>query len=536
MKNKKKIIKLLIFSHNNNYNIKIYNNISNNLKKKIKITNIISIDNSNLENLKLNFKEAKIVLLKDLTKKNFLIQDEIIVDNKIIKKYKDCEFMFYKMLDFVKLNNEYFKKNEKKYTYKYYLKIIINFLKTNKIDMVFFSHVPHSFFDVLFIQICKLNKIKILFTRAYLLPGFYLFEKDLFSTSLKKKKIKTYKNINPGILEFFDDAKNKFDLKNIKKNVWVDYSLIDRMVKVKSKVELFYLEFLFLKTIKYFLRNFLILSKLTKLFIFDLFKNNNFFSFKNYYFISDFHKKKNTSLMESKLNKFSLEKIYLKTDIDKFNLLKFYLQLSSKPNLKEHYIFFPLWFQPSSTTYPFAGNNINYLKCIKLLSKSLPKSWKIYVKESPDIFNMNKHAWFKGTFVRNKNFYLKLKKIKNVKLVNFDVPDFKLIDYALATATQADKFGLISVIRNKPNINFSNSIQKYCHGTFICKNSIELKKSIYKIKRGFKIDKKKVNLFFSILSSELFYRETIKGFNKYESRTDYSKISKLLESKIFESF
>ena len=472
---------------------------------------------------------------EDLIKNSFLKKDETILNNKILKKYKDCEIMFYKMLDFIKLNDEYFKKNEKINAYKHYLKIILHFLKINKVDMVFFSHVPHNFFDVLFIQICKLNNVKVLFTRAYLLPGFYLFESDLFITSLKKKKIKTFKNTNPGLLEFFNDEKNKFYLRNIKKNIWIDYSLINRMIKLKGKVKIYYFEFLILKTLKYFLRNFLIFSKLLKLYIFNFFRNNNFFNFKKYYFIKDFYKQKNISLMNSNLNKVNIEKIYLGTDIDKFNLLKEYLQLSSQPNLNENYIFFPLWFQPSSTTYPFAGNNIDYLKCVKLLSKSLPSNWKIFVKESPDIFNMHKHAWFKGTFTRNKNFYLKLKKIKNVKLVNFDTPDYKLIDSSLATASHADKYGLISILRNKPNINFSNSIQRYCHGTFVCKNLIDLKKSIYKIKTGFKINKKKVNLFYSILNSQLFYRETIKGFNKYEAKTEFSKIVKLLEIELTKS-
>ena len=48
------------------------------------------------------------------------------------------------------------------------------------------------------------------------------------------------------------------------------------------------------------------------------------------------------------------------------------------------------------------------------------KNWKIFVKESPDIFNMNKHAWFKGTYTSSKNFYTKLK-IKGVELVNYDI-------------------------------------------------------------------------------------------------------------------
>ena len=207
-------------------------------------------------------------------------------------------------------------------------------------------------------------------------------------------------------------------------------------------------------------------------------------------------------------------------------------QGTSNVNLRDDFIFFPMWFQPSATTYPFAGKYIDYIECLKFLSKSLPKNWKIFVKESPDIFNMNKHAWFKGTYTRSKNFYTKLKKIKGVELVNYDIPDYKLIDNCKATASHADKFGLISILRNKPNINFSNSIQRYCHGTFVFKNKKDLKLSIAKIQNGFDIDNKKLSIFFSILSKKLFYRETIKGFNKYESKTEFKKISKLLGNEL----
>ena len=173
---------------------------------------------------------------------------------------------------------------------------------------------------------------------------------------------------------------------------------------------------------------------------------------------------------------------------------------------------------------------------VQTVPKRQPNNWKIFIKESPDIFNMNKHAWFKGTYTRNKKFYSNLKKIKGVYLVNYKIPDYKLIDSCKATATHADKFGLISILRNKPNINFSNSIQRYCHGTFICKNHRDIKTTINKIQNGFKINHKKLNIFFSILSKKLFYRETIKGFNKYETKTEYSKISKFLENELNKSF
>ena len=534
MKNIKKI-NLLIFSHNNNYNIKIFDKFSTATKKKIKVTNIITIDKKNLKLLSKSFKYSKIILRNNLIKKKDL-EKHNFYNKKDLKKYSECKSIFFKMLDFTKVDDNSFNNKEKKIAFDHYLGIILNYLSLNKINIVFFSHVPHNFFDVLFIQVCKLKNIKIIFTRAYLLPGFYLFENDLFFTNLEKKNIKSLKNLNPGLLDFFNEAKKKFDLLNIKKNIWVDYSLISTLKTHNKTNKFLFVRFSLKKYLNFFLRVILIFLKLSKLFLNDLFKNNKYQNLKNYYFIDDFHKEKKFSLMKSTLNKFLLEKIYLKTDIRKFKLLRDYLELSTNVNLKNNYIFFPLWFQPSATTYPFGGQLIDYIKCVKLLSKSLPKNWKIFIKESPDIFNMNKHAWFKGTYTRNKKFYLKLKKIKGVYLVNYEIPDYKLIDNSKATATHADKFGLISILRKKPNINFSNSIQRYCHGTFFCKNLHDLRLTINKIQKGFKINKKKLDIFYSILSKKLFYRETIKGFNKYEAKTEFSKICKLLETELTKNF
>lgn len=536
MKNKnKKKLNLLIFSHNNDYNIKIFDKLSQKIKKKIIVTNIITVDKNNIKSLNESFKYSKTILRDDLIKKKTLNLDKIF-KNKNLKKFYKCKDIFFKMLDFTKLDDSYFTTKEKNDAFNYYLKIVLNYLYLNKIDVVFFSHVPHNFFEVLFIQVCKIKNIKIIFTRAYLLPGFYLFETDLFFTSLQKENYRNSEYLNPGLVAFLKEAKKKFSLLNIKKNIWVDYSLISNLSSQNRTGKFFFIFFSFRKYLNFFLRKILIIFKLFTIFFIDTFKNNQYQNLKNYYFIDDFHKEKKSTLMNSNLNKFILEKIYLKTDIQKFKLLRDYLRLSSRVNLNDNFIFFPLWFQPSSTTYPFGGKLIDYIKCVKLLSKSLPKNWKIFIKESPDIFNMNKHAWFKGTYSRNKKFYLKLKKIKGVYLVNYEIPDYKLIDSCKATATHADKFGLISILRKKPNINFSNSIQRYCHGTFVCKTSKDIKKSINKIRNGFKINYKKINIFFSVLSKKLFYRETIKGFNKFETKTEFSKISKLLENELNKSF
>ena len=199
------------------------------------------------------------------------------------------------MLDFVRKDENDFTKKEKNEAFNYFSKVISNYIFLNKIDVVFFSHVPHNFFDVLFIQICELNKIKVIFTRSYLLPGFYLFENNLFFTNLKKENTLSLKPLNPGLLNFFKGAKKKFDLLDIKKNIWVDYSLISIMKKQNPKKELLFIWFFLKKNLNFFLRKIFIILKLLILFITDIFLANQYKNFKKYYFIDDFHKEKKSS-------------------------------------------------------------------------------------------------------------------------------------------------------------------------------------------------------------------------------------------------
>ncbi len=528
---KYKTNKILIYSHNNQYNSKIFNLIKKDIKNKFIVSNIITIDNSDLESLQNNFQSAKIDEFQTLLNP----QKKININHKEFLKIKHCKLLFYKMLDYLKVDETYFTIKEKENAFKYYSSIILEYFKNNEFNLVFFSHVPHSFFEVLFVQICKIKKIKVIFTRAFPIPGFYYFESDLFETTFdnSRKNINLTK-IHPAFNKFFKEAKSKYNLMTINKNIWVDYSLIKNMINSKNY---FFLKLKY-KTQRlslYFFRCIIINFKFFFKFLSDILLNNNFINLKKYYFIEGLFKKKELNSIQTKIKRTELEKIFLFSDLKKLELIIQYFKLCKKINLKEKYIFFPLWFQPSATTYPFAGKNIDYLNCIKKLSKSIPAHWKIYIKENPDIFNLNRHAWFKGSYVRNKNFYKNISRIKNVKLVSFDVPDFKLIDCSQATASQADKYGLISILRNKINFNFSNSIQKYCEGTIIMNNQRNLKNKFKNLKKNASIDKKKILLFYRNLSNRLFYRSTIIGFNKYESKTEFTKISKLLKKELLKT-
>lgn len=75
----------------------------------------------------------------------------------------------------------------------------------------------------------------------------------------------------------------------------------------------------------------------------------------------------------------------------------------------EKYVYVPLHLIPESTTFVQAPLYVNELNNIEMLSKSIPAGWKIYVKE---------HQSMAGE--RDVEFYEKVKKIPNVRLVRFN--------------------------------------------------------------------------------------------------------------------
>lgn len=82
------------------------------------------------------------------------------------------------------------------------------------------------------------------------------------------------------------------------------------------------------------------------------------------------------------------------------------------PIKNEDYVYMPLHLIPESTTFVLSPFYINELSIIEQVSKSLPIGWKLYVKE---------HQAMIGE--RSLSFYEDVKKIPNVKLVQFNYYD-----------------------------------------------------------------------------------------------------------------
>lgn len=75
----------------------------------------------------------------------------------------------------------------------------------------------------------------------------------------------------------------------------------------------------------------------------------------------------------------------------------------------EKYVYVPLHLIPESTTCVQAPLYVNELSNIEMLAKSIPAGWKVYVKEHPAMLGE-----------RDFEFYEKVKKIPNVRLVQFN--------------------------------------------------------------------------------------------------------------------
>jgi len=258
------------------------------------------------------------------------------------------------------------------------------------------------------------------------------------------------------------------------------------------------------------------------------FKKKSFFL--DYLFLRSVLPKSKDIFYNSKNSRFYFEKIIYNGHMDKINLLKIYTKLAKKPDIKKKYLFFPLWFQPSATLHPFAGRMVDYEIAIKMLSKNCPKNFKIFVRESPDVFNLASRSWFKGHFARREKFYREISNLKNVELINYEIEDSSLVDNSSALATLCDKFNLIALIKKKPNICFTETITSGFKNTSICKNKKDIQIFFKKLKNGnLKIEDHDRANFFHWLSENSFFSKYNSGFNKYEPKQDLKKTSLLLD-------
>ena len=147
----------------------------------------------------------------------------------------------------------------------------------------------------------------------------------------------------------------------------------------------------------------------------NLLKVSKYIIVKALYFFSVYILKKNFKIVSNKNLIFTSPikhfYFYLKVEIKKQILYRKNKYFQNPVN-NEEYVYMPLHLIPESTTYVKAPFYVNELFLIEQISKSLPITWKLYVKE---------HQAMIGE--RSLQFYKRIKRFPNVRLVQFNYYD-----------------------------------------------------------------------------------------------------------------
>ncbi len=132
---------------------------------------------------------------------------------------------------------------------------------------------------------------------------------------------------------------------------------------------------------------------------------------------------------------------------------------NSNISLNQNYVFVGLHMQPEKTSQPMGGEFDNQLMIIKVLSDSIPKGWKVYVKDHPNQFNVRKVP---NRHYRNELFYKCIDELPNVEIVPLEIDSEVLIQNAQLVATLTGTLGWEAITKNVPALVFGNTYYMSC--------------------------------------------------------------------------
>ena len=122
-----------------------------------------------------------------------------------------------------------------------------------------------------------------------------------------------------------------------------------------------------------------------------------------------------------------------------------YKDLYDSPAAGEKYVYFALHSEPEAYPMLLAPFYTDQLWAIKQVARSLPLSYKLYVKDHPGM-----------TGFRPRSYYKEIKKIPNVRLIDSAVSGLSLIKGAELLVTISGTSGWEAVLLKKPAIIFGD--------------------------------------------------------------------------------
>jgi len=321
-------------------------------------------------------------------------------------------------------------------------------IEHKKIESIVVFDTPHSFYSHILYELCKLKKKNIVKLEYHYFTDYsILLNQDKWPLIPKEYKkdetIETIKDELPENLRkaVFSSSKYLTQYKSnetkaiVKQNVFSNIKLYSRFFdKAAKNIIMGIFPFFFKKEILHFAS----LNGIRNRFKYRFFLN------------------------------FQLFKLI------KLNIL--YNKIANKNlSLDCNYIFVGLHMQPEKTSQPMGGEFDNQLMMIKIISDSIPKGWKVYVKEHPNQFNVKK---IPNKHYRDKLFYDCVQKIENCEFVPLEIDSEDLINNSKMVATLTGTLGWEAITKNIPALVFGKTYYMACRACRVISSVNTCKKAI----------------------------------------------------------
>ena len=292
-------------------------------------------------------------------------------------------------------------------------------LTTNKIELIIFHNIPHEGGDYLLYKVAKLLNIRTIIHYQSMMYNRYCILENIDDF---KKNYPPKRNISAEEEKYQKDITTK--LEHVNKLVFIEE--VKKTLDKKSRIQKF---------------------------------NKNWFKL----LLALFSFKRQT--IYKRLIRISL---YLR----KSKEISKYINLRNKAvshdfDLEKKFVYFALHVTPELSVIPLGGD-IFYDQIISLekLSSILPDDFYIYVKDHP----------FQDNIGRDGDFFTRLKKIKNLKLIATNFSSSKLVEKSQFVSTICGTVGFEALQLQKPVLTFGLAWYSGFSGVFQYKDDLNIEK------------------------------------------------------------
>lgn len=382
-------------------------------------------------------REKYLFNVENNSSKNFLYPKEIIklndtpyhLTNDLLKSYSDIEVLFLKVSD--RLATIPTSVHSRRKHYHTILNHFINIIKTHDFDGVLCFDTPHSLHGTTLYKLLQREEIKTVRIEHHYFANYSLILDTPTTPDIPSDYLKNYTTE-----ELFNTIPS-----DLQSGLTLDNKFMEEAIAKEGKRNI--------------TTSFAGQLKLLRQFSFKYFSNIAIGIFP---FIYKKHLRHFTGLNEIN-SEFKYRLTINKRVIDLYKLNRYYIKVSETPDMDCKYIYFGLHMQPEKTTLPMGRQMDHHLTSIMILSQSLPKDWKLYVKEHPNQFNLRKVA---NANFRDKTFYDAIKNLPNTVLVAPEIKSRDLIKKAQITSTTTGTVGWESVLGGKKVIVFGDAYYRAC--------------------------------------------------------------------------